>query len=84
MEEHEKFTEWALAQGVKINGVAAHRFPGRGLGIVAKEKRNVRRTISPVPLFHCSVLFYFHTASAVLLGYAPFSWLRSSDFVPSS
>lgn len=37
MEKHETFTKWALDQGVKLHGVAAHRFPGRGLGIVATE-----------------------------------------------
>ena len=37
MEKHEAFTMWALNQGVKLHGVAAHRFPGRGLGIVALE-----------------------------------------------
>jgi len=47
MEKHENFTEWACAQGVKINGVAAHRFPGRGLGIVAKRKHEVQETITP-------------------------------------
>lgn len=37
MEKHKAFTEWALKQGVKLHGVAANRFPGRGLGIVATE-----------------------------------------------
>lgn len=32
---HEEFTEWAKAQGILINGVAAVRFPGRGIGIAA-------------------------------------------------
>ncbi len=41
MEKHEQFRDWALEQGVKLNGVAAHRFPGRGLGIIATEKAKV-------------------------------------------
>ena len=41
MEKHEAFTKWALSQGVELNGVAAHRFPGRGLGIVATEAAKV-------------------------------------------
>lgn len=41
MEIHEVFTEWAEGRGVKINGVAAHKFAGRGLGIIAKEKIEV-------------------------------------------
>ena len=78
MEKHEKFTEWALAQGIKINGVAAHRFPGRGLGIVAKKKHEVPRPDSQVPLLKCHL---FCPTSVMLspgwcfrdsLGYAPF------------
>lgn len=41
MEKHELFTNWALCQGVELNGVAAHGFPGRGLGIVAIEAAKV-------------------------------------------
>lgn len=41
MEKHEEFAEWAEAQGVKINGIAAHRFPGAGVGIVATTKLKV-------------------------------------------
>ena len=37
MEIHKKFTEWAVARGVKMSGIAAHRFPGRGLGIIAEK-----------------------------------------------
>ena len=31
-----EFTEWAVAQGVKLNDIAAHRFPGMGFGIIAE------------------------------------------------
>ncbi|KAG0650498.1 Ribosomal lysine N-methyltransferase 2 [Hyphodiscus hymeniophilus] len=37
MEVHRDFTEWAVSRGVKINGIAAHKFPGRGLGIIAEK-----------------------------------------------
>jgi len=37
MEIHEEFTRWAVEKGVKINGIKAHRFEGRGLGIIAEK-----------------------------------------------
>jgi len=46
MEKHEAFTRWAISQGVELHGVAAHQFPGRGLGIVATER------IEVCPVFH--------------------------------
>jgi hypothetical protein len=46
MEKHVKFTEWAQAEGVVINGVAAHKFHGRGLGIIAEKNFKVRMTIT--------------------------------------
>ncbi|KAE8154653.1 SET domain-containing protein [Aspergillus avenaceus] len=33
--EHDAFTEWAVANGIEINGVAPARFPGRRLGMIA-------------------------------------------------
>jgi hypothetical protein len=41
MEKHLDFTNWAISKGVKLNGVVAHRFPARGLGIMAEEKHEV-------------------------------------------
>lgn len=41
MDVHEEFTEWALAQGLNLNGIAIHRFPGRGVGIIAEKELNV-------------------------------------------
>jgi hypothetical protein len=41
MDKHEEFTRWAELQGVKIYGIAAHQFPGRGLGLVATERHEV-------------------------------------------
>lgn len=40
-EDHEAFTEWALAQGIFTNGVTPARFPGRGLGMMATRKIKV-------------------------------------------
>lgn len=37
MDIHEKFHEWAREVAkVEINGIVAHRFEGRGLGIIAE------------------------------------------------
>jgi hypothetical protein len=44
MDIHKEFTEWAVARGAKLNGIAAHRFPGKGFGIIAEEKLQVCRT----------------------------------------
>lgn len=41
-DEHEQFTQWALSQGIVINGIAPCRFPGRGLGMVATRSIKVR------------------------------------------
>jgi hypothetical protein len=41
------FTEWALSRGVTLNGIAAHRFPGRGVGIVAESKIEVCTILYP-------------------------------------
>jgi hypothetical protein len=37
MDVHHKFTAWAVKQGADINGIAPHRFPGKGLGIIAEK-----------------------------------------------
>jgi hypothetical protein len=41
MEKHDDFTAWAVKNGLEINGIAPHRFPDRGLGIVAVERHEV-------------------------------------------
>lgn len=41
-DEHEQFTQWAISQGIVINGIAPARFPGRGLGMVATRSIKVR------------------------------------------
>lgn len=50
MDIHKEFTEWAVARGVRLNGTAAHRFPGRGLGIIAEKKLEARDTILTIPI----------------------------------
>ncbi|KAF4630581.1 hypothetical protein G7Y89_g7550 [Cudoniella acicularis] len=49
MEVHKEFTEWAVSRGVKINGIAAHRFPGRGISIIAKKSFEAGETLLSVP-----------------------------------
>lgn len=41
MDAHEEFEKWAVERGVKINGIKAHKFEGRGLGIIATKKHEV-------------------------------------------
>ncbi|PGH34817.1 hypothetical protein GX50_02378 [[Emmonsia] crescens] len=48
--EHEKFTEWAISQGIQINGVAPTRFPGQGVGLAAQRKIHVGEAIVGVPI----------------------------------
>ena len=35
MEPNEQLLQWAEAKGVKLDGIAPQRLPGRGMGIVA-------------------------------------------------
>lgn len=44
MDAHRQFTQWVLTQNVEINGVAPHKFPGKGLGIVAENDLKVRQS----------------------------------------
>lgn len=58
MEIHKEFAEWAVARGVKINGVAAHRFPGKGLGIIAEKQFKARMTfLIPTSFAFTALLF---------------------------
>ncbi|KAH7342382.1 hypothetical protein BKA65DRAFT_503985, partial [Rhexocercosporidium sp. MPI-PUGE-AT-0058] len=50
MEIHEAFTAWAFERGVKINAIAAHRFEGRGLGIIAEKRHAANTVILNIPL----------------------------------
>ncbi|PLB52374.1 SET domain-containing protein [Aspergillus steynii IBT 23096] len=49
-EDHELFTEWAIAQGIVVNGVNPARFPGRGLGMIATRAIEEGEAIVTVPL----------------------------------
>ena len=52
MEDHEKFREWVTVEkGVKINGITAHKFEGRGVGIIAEKRLEVR------DIFYCVLMF---------------------------
>ncbi|KAJ5594473.1 uncharacterized protein N7459_000681 [Penicillium hispanicum] len=46
---HEAFTEWALDQGVIVNGVTPARFPGRGLGMIATRQIKKGEAVVRVP-----------------------------------
>ncbi|KAI9784718.1 MAG: hypothetical protein M1816_000721 [Peltula sp. TS41687] len=48
--KHEVFTKWAKEQGVQICKVAAARFPGRGLGIVATDNIKAGDVLAVVPV----------------------------------
>jgi hypothetical protein len=73
MEIHEDFTKWAKARGVKINGISAHRFEGRGLGIRADRDLEVRGAIVVLLLYYCCaivvLLLCYCCAIVVLLLY---------------
>ena len=50
-EAHERFTDWAIFQGIIVNGVYPARFPGRGLGMIAMRSIEVYNPINaPVML----------------------------------
>ncbi|OAX79511.1 hypothetical protein ACJ72_06166 [Emergomyces africanus] len=48
--EHEQFTEWAISQGIEINGVAPTRFPGQGVGLAAQRKIDAGEMVVRVPI----------------------------------
>ncbi|KAH7412629.1 hypothetical protein BKA64DRAFT_702750 [Cadophora sp. MPI-SDFR-AT-0126] len=50
MEIHEAFAEWALEKSIKINGIAAHNFEGRGVGIIAEKRHAANTVLLTVPL----------------------------------
>ncbi|KAL4799389.1 hypothetical protein BDV19DRAFT_258128 [Aspergillus venezuelensis] len=48
-EQHEQFTEWAVSNGILVNGVGPARFPGRGLGMIAMRSIQENEAIVTVP-----------------------------------
>jgi hypothetical protein len=72
MDVLEKFTQWSEARGVKRNGVAAHRFAGRGMGIVAERRIEVRRCV------FCIVLRWFIVRRSLGLYYTALDFLCCS------
>ncbi|CBF78584.1 hypothetical protein AN7340.2 [Aspergillus nidulans FGSC A4] len=46
---HTAFTEWAVFNGIKINGIAPARFPGRGLGMIATQAIRENEIMLSVP-----------------------------------
>lgn len=47
--EHEAFTTWAKAQGVRITGIEPTRISGRGLGIAARRRIEVLERLLFLP-----------------------------------
>ncbi|OQV03320.1 SET domain-containing protein [Cladophialophora immunda] len=64
METCDSLTKWAVSNGIKVNGVAAHKFPGKGLGIVAKRRLKAGEVILDIPM---SVIRTGETVSATIL-----------------
>ncbi|KAH8812585.1 hypothetical protein F5884DRAFT_785858 [Xylogone sp. PMI_703] len=50
METHKEFVKWVLSQGLEIEGITVHKFPGRGLGIIAERDLNVGDTLLTAPV----------------------------------
>ncbi|KAL4949197.1 hypothetical protein BDW69DRAFT_198297 [Aspergillus filifer] len=49
-QEHIAFTQWAVKNGIKINGVAPAHFPGRRLGMVATRVVDENEIILSIPV----------------------------------
>ncbi|KAK8104002.1 Ribosomal lysine N-methyltransferase s.t1.c11 [Apiospora kogelbergensis] len=49
MEPHEQLLQWAEAKGVKLDGIAPQRLPGRGMGIVATRSVQADEILLEVP-----------------------------------
>ncbi|KAK5264282.1 hypothetical protein LTR96_010299 [Exophiala xenobiotica] len=50
MTNHEQLTKWAIDCGFKLNGIRAHSFPGRGLGIVAEKNIEPGEVLMTIPM----------------------------------
>ncbi|KAL7620989.1 hypothetical protein AAE478_008300 [Parahypoxylon ruwenzoriense] len=49
MEPHEALITWAIEQGVRLDGIAPERIPGRGIGLVATRAIEPEEIILKVP-----------------------------------
>lgn len=49
MDKHEEFRVWAEERGVKINGISAHKWDGRGVGIRAERDIKPGEIVLKVP-----------------------------------
>lgn len=59
MDSPTELTEWALAHGVHLNGIAVHRMPGKGLGVMGERIIEVCLThLCAAPLPFCPVHNY--------------------------
>ncbi|KAK6367408.1 hypothetical protein LTS17_010334 [Exophiala oligosperma] len=50
MSNHDSLTEWALSRGYKLNGIKAHAFAGRGLGVIAERNIEPGETLMIIPM----------------------------------
>ena len=71
METHKEFTKWAASQGVKIGGIAAHRFPGKGLGIIAKKRQGATHYYSLYCFYGQLSIVIYHFCVQGLQGSSP-------------
>lgn len=53
MSNHDSLTEWALSRGYKLNGIKAHAFAGRGLGVIAERNIEVGNLQTRILLCRC-------------------------------
>ncbi|ELR03202.1 hypothetical protein VC83_02324 [Pseudogymnoascus destructans] len=79
MDKHEEFTRWAELQGVELYGIAAHQFPGRGLGIVAKERQEAGKIILTVPISALRTTLTVPKAISIPLGKITAHGLLAAD-----
>ncbi|KAI0019061.1 SET domain-containing protein [Xylariomycetidae sp. FL0641] len=49
MDAHEELLRWATGRGVKLNGIAPKRIPGRGIGLVATRDIQPEEVVLEVP-----------------------------------
>ena len=82
LDAQDEFTAWSLAQGVEIMDIAVHRFPGRGLGIIAEKDFKVCEVLSFLQCHStdCELMFKILIH---ILNLAFHFWRISRSFNPS-